>query len=87
MRSWHLRDLVVDHKTGMLRETALWSNIGKATMTFAFGWQTTHSTLTEWYVAAYGAAVIFHELAARHFNQKQQIIDKETSNAQPPRTL
>lgn len=87
MSGWHLRDLIVDHQTGRLRETALWSNVGKAMMTAAFGWQTYHSSLTEWYVAAYGAAVIFHELAARHYNQKQQLIDKDHPNAEPPRAL
>lgn len=87
MTQLRFRDLVVDHKTGRLRETAVWSNIGKATMTLGFGWQTYHSTLTEWYVAAYGAAVIFHELAARHYNQKQQLLDKDTPHAESSRPI
>jgi hypothetical protein len=62
---WHIRDLVVDHKTGKLRETALWSNIGKTAMTWAFCWLTLKNQLTEWYVLAYGGIVVFHELGSR----------------------
>jgi len=76
-RTWRFTDLVVDHQTGKLRETAMWSNIGKLLMSAAFARQAYTGTLTEWYVAAYGAAVIFHELVARHYNQKQQVLDKE----------
>ena len=35
-RKWCVMDLVVDHRTGKLRESAVWSNVGKASMTWAF---------------------------------------------------
>ena len=77
MKEWHLRDLVTDHQTGKLRETAIWSNIGKATLTYGLCHQIKTGTLTEWFVAAYGAVVIMHEVAERVLNQKQQVLDKQ----------
>ena len=77
MNSWRLRDLVTDHKTGKLRETAVWSNIGKATMTVAFAHEAWVGTLTEWFVVAYGGLVILHEATSRMLNQRQQGIDKQ----------
>jgi hypothetical protein len=67
---WHLRDLVTDHTTGKLRETVLWSNIGKLVMTAAFCWLTYKNQLTEWYVLAYGGIVIFHEMGSRLISQQ-----------------
>jgi len=75
--TWRVKDLFVDHKTGKLRETALWSNVGKATMTWGFVYQTIHGGMTEWFLLAYGAIVIVHEGAARFFNQRQQTLDKK----------
>jgi hypothetical protein len=77
MSLWKWRDLFTDHKTGKLRETAIWSNIGKATLTYGLCHQIKTGTLTEWFVAAYGAVVIMHEVAARVLNQRQQGIDKQ----------
>ena len=76
-RKWCFRDLFVDHVTGKLRETALWSNIGKLSMTVAFLYETFNGNLTEWLVAAYGGIVVLHETAARVMNQKQQVLDKD----------
>ena len=76
MRLWCILDLVTDHKTGKLRETAVWSNIGKATLVWAVIYQTLHGNLTEWLVAAFGALVIAHEVTSRILNQRQQTIDK-----------
>ena len=79
-RKWCVMDLVVDHKTGKLRETAVWSNVGKAAMTWAFVYtvlqQKANFNETLW--LAFGSIVILHELGARWFNQKQQSLDKET---------
>jgi hypothetical protein len=79
MSEWHWRDLWVDHKTGKLRETMIWSNIGKAALTYGLCHEIKTGTLTEWFVAAYGAVVIMHEVAARVLNQKQQTLDKDKS--------
>ena len=76
-RKWCFMDLIVDHQTGKLRETLIWSNIGKAVMTWAFVYLTLHDRLTEYYVAAFGALVVAHELASRYFNQRQQVLDKD----------
>ena len=75
--TWHLRDLVTDERTGRLRETKLWSNIGKAAMTFAFILVTVRGAGTEWLWLMYGGVVVLHELGARHYNQAQQKLDKE----------
>jgi hypothetical protein len=76
--------LVTDHQTGKLRETALWSNIGKAAMTWAFVYTVySREGNTEWLWMAYGSIVVSHELMARYFNQKQQVLNKEVGNAQP----
>lgn len=79
-RKWCVMDLVVDHQTGKLRETALWSNIGKATMTWAFIYTVFYAkgSFSELLWAAYGSIVVCHELAARYFNQQQQKLDKDT---------
>jgi hypothetical protein len=72
-------DLVTDHSTGKLRETAVWSNVGKAAMTWAFVWTILKGFSSEWLWVAYGGIVVLHEGAARFFNQRQRQIDsKET---------
>jgi len=76
-RKWCVMDLVVDHKTGKLRETALWSNIGKAAMTWAFVYTVWAKQSSEWLWLAYGSIVVVHEATARFFNQKQQVLDKQ----------
>jgi hypothetical protein len=78
MTGWHIRDLVTDHQTGKLRETAVWSNIGKAAMTWGFVYTVYQqkANFNELLWLAYGSIVILHELSARYFNQKQQTLDK-----------
>lgn len=82
-RRWCVMDLIVDHKTGKLRETALWSNIGKAAMTWGFIYTIYKGGSSESLWLAYGSIVVIHEAASRFFNQKQQSID---SNAPPMTT-
>lgn len=78
-RKWCLMDLVTDHQTGKLRETAVWSNIGKAAMTWAFVYTVFYAkgTFSELLWVAYGSIVVAHELSARYFNQRQQLLDKD----------
>jgi hypothetical protein len=83
MRTWCVMDLVLDHKTGKLRETALWSNIGKAVMTWAFVYSVMHEHFNELLWAVYGGVVLGHEAYARFMNQRQQTIDKEHANVSP----
>ena len=81
MRKWCFLDLVTDHQTGKLRETAVWSNVGKCAMTWAFVYTVLRGNGSEWLWAAYGGIVVMHETAARFFNQRQQTLDKP--NVQP----
>lgn len=75
-------DLVVDHKTGKLRESAVWSNVGKASMTWAFVYTVMGGHGSEWLWIAYGGIVVAHASVERVLNQKQQSIDSSA----PPMT-
>lgn len=76
-RRWCVMDLVVDHKTGKLRESAVWSNVGKAAMTWAFIHTVMGGHGSEWLWIAYGGIVVAHASVERVLNQKQQTMDKE----------
>ena len=82
-KKWKLADLVLDHQTGKLRETALWSNIGKAAMTWGFVYTVLHDKGSEWLWLAYGSIVVASEAVARVLNQKQQVINEHV--ATPPK--
>ena len=82
-RKWCFRDLFVDHHTGKLRESAVWSNVGKAAMTWAFIYTVMEGNSNEWLWIAYGGLVIAHASAERVLNQRQQKLD---SSAQPMET-
>ena len=75
MRRWCLLDLVTNQQTGKLRETAVWSNIGKGAMTWAFIWVVLRGGNSEWLWLAYGGIVVSHEAIARYQNQRQQVLD------------
>jgi len=75
-RRWCVMDLVTDATTGRLRETAVWSNIGKASMTWAFCYAVAKGAAGEWLWLAYGAIVVVHEASARFFNQRAQQIEQ-----------
>ena len=78
--TWHLMDLLTDDKTGRLRETKLWSNIGKGLMSVAFIVVTMRGAGTEWLWLTYGGVVVLHELGSKFMNQSQQKLDKEKPN-------
>ena len=73
---WHISDLFVDHHSGLLRETSVWSNIGKAAMTLAFLYVVYKGQSSQWLWIAYGGVVVAHESVSRILNQKQQALDK-----------
>jgi len=85
-RRWCILDLVTDHQTGKLRETLVWSNIGKGAMTWAFCFTVLEqrAAFDELLWLAFGSIVVCHELGSRYFNQKQQLINKATDAVQPP---
>ena len=66
---WHFRDLFTDHRTGKLRETLLWSNVGKAAALFWFSWECYRGTDSEWLWLVVMGALVFHELVSRVINQ------------------
>jgi hypothetical protein len=74
--NWRFSDLVTDHKSGLLRETSVWSNIGKAAMTVAFLYVVYKGDSSQWLWLAYGGVVVAHESVSRILNQKQQTLDK-----------
>lgn len=78
MRKWCFLDLVTDHATGKLRESSVWSNVAKLSMTWAFIWTVLNDKQTEWLWAAYGGLVMLHEGASRFLNMK-------ASNANEPK--
>jgi hypothetical protein len=78
-RKWCFMDLVVDHQTGKLRESSVWTNVGKAVMTWAFVYTILDDKGSEWLWLAYGGIVVSAEVVARVLNQKQQQIDKQSN--------
>lgn len=74
--TWHLRDLVVDHQTGKLRETAVWSNAVKAATLVSYIRFVTADNFATMTAVASGI-LITHEVAARALNQRQQKISSE----------
>ena len=62
---WHFRDLVTDHHTGKLRETLLWSNIGKSIAAWALIHNVLKGTDSEWLWLVIMCVLVFHELASR----------------------
>ncbi len=74
-RRWCVMDLVTDHQTGKLRESAVWSNVGKASMTWAFIYTVINGHGSEWLWLTFGGIVVAHASVERMLNQKQQAID------------
>jgi len=69
-RTWRFQDFFCDHVTGKGRESALWSNLGKAAMTFGFVWSVVHGGSSEWLWLTYGGVVCGHEIGSRIMNLK-----------------
>ena len=78
MSTWHFSDLVTDKASGRLSEGKLWSNVGKAAMTWGFVYAILRGGNSEWLWTSYGGVVVFHEIASRFMNQRQQTLDKAT---------
>lgn len=72
--TWQLRDLFVDHATGKVRESKVWSNIGKAAMTWAFVYTIwlAKGNFNETLWLAYGAIMCGHETATRMLNLRER---------------
>ena len=77
MSKWKWSDLVVDHQTGRLRESSVWSVIGKAAMTWGFIYVILDGKGTEFLWLTYGGVVVGAEIGARILNQKQQVLNEK----------
>jgi hypothetical protein len=75
---WRFSDLFTDSTTGRMSESLMWSNIGKAAMTWGFCYICVTQQTSEFLWLAYGGAVLGHNIAARVLNQRQQQIEKQS---------
>lgn len=85
-RRWCITDLVTDHVTGKLRESACWSNIGKAAVVWAYI-KFINVLNFELMTLTIATVVIGHDVANRMLNQKQQRDDKTTSSSVVEQTV
>jgi hypothetical protein len=85
-RVWHIIDLVTNHQTGRLRETAFWSNVCKLLASGAYV-KYVRAENYETMTAVLVGALVVHEVVKAQQNQNQQKIEKETPNAQPTRAV
>ena len=69
-RRWCFTDLVTDHKTGKMRETLFWSNIGKGAALWGFVTKVLEGTDTDmlWFIVM--GVLTAHELVSRWLSQK-----------------
>ena len=70
-------DLITDHQTGKLRESSIWSNIGKLAMTWGFVYVILQDKGTEFLWLTYGGVVVGAEIGARIMNQRQQALNEK----------
>ena len=69
-RRWCFTDLITDHKTGKMRETLFWSNIGKAAALGGFAYKVNAGTDTDTLWAIVMGVLTAHEIASRWLSQK-----------------
>ena len=69
-RKWCVFDLITDHRSGKLRETLLWSNLGKLAALCAFAYRVRAGTDSEWLWAIVMGVLTAHELASRYLSQR-----------------
>jgi hypothetical protein len=77
-------DLVTNHQTGKLRETALFSVLCKAAVLWAYIKYVTSQNY-ETMTAVASGILIAHEVVKAYQNQQQQKLDK--ANVEPSRPL
>jgi len=75
-RLWCVMDLVTDRTTGRLRESAVWSNIGKAAIVWAYC-ANVNATTFETMTFVVGGLLLGHEIGARILNQRNNKMEKE----------
>ena len=75
-RKWHVMDLVTNHQTGKLRETALFSVLAKASILYEYVRYVDERSF-ETMTAVVAGIFIAHEVYKAKQNQDQQKLDKE----------
>lgn len=70
-RKWCVMDLVTDHVTGKLRESSVWSNLGKGAVIWAYIKFVSAATF-EPMTLVLGVLLLGHEAGSRILNMKQQ---------------
>jgi hypothetical protein len=76
-RPWKFTDLVCDAKTGRLRETLLWSNVGKAIAAWALVYNVLHQSDTEMLWLIVMGILTAHELLSRYLSQRLPQLPKQ----------
>lgn len=63
-------DLVTDPVTGRLRETLVWSNLGKCAALIAFGWEVYRERDSDWLWFIVMGVLTAHEAVSRWMSAK-----------------
>ena len=69
-RRWCVVDLVTDHTSGKLRETLVWSNVGKLACLWAFVYRVLHGSDTESLWAIVMGILTAHEIVSRYLSNR-----------------
>lgn len=85
-RKWCFMDLVTNHQTGKLRETALWTNAFKLAVLITYC-RFVNATNFETMTFVAGGLLIGHEVIKAKQSQDQQKLEKEVSRVEPSRAL
>ena len=68
-RKWCFMDLVTDHQTGKLRESSVWSNVGKGAVLWAYVGNVSAGSF-EMMTLVMGGLLCGHEAVSRVLNMK-----------------
>lgn len=75
-RRWLLSDLICDHVTGRLRESAVWSNIGKLAILYAYFGNVAAGNF-ETMSGVVAVTLLGHDIGNRLINLKAQAAQKD----------
>lgn len=85
-RRWCFMDLVTDPMTGKLKETLLWSNLGKLSALAWFSWKCYHDTdyAELWWIVmvVLTAHAIFSQFIMTKFNVPKDAVTTTTATAE-----
>ena len=70
VRRWCVMDLVTDPHSGKMRETLLWSNLGKATALVCFIYNVYSGTDSEWLWLVVMAVLTCHAAFSQYISTK-----------------